>query len=776
MKKVLLLSVCLIVSCLLGGGKSWAAVTFTENGTTLTINVTGTATDDDASSVSSKMSNSNYTKVVVVGGTINDNFAQNIFYTSNGGWNINTVITSLDFSQTSYNSTTFGESVFHDDYSWRKTSLKITSLSLPGNITKIGDEAFMNMSSLTEVVLPENLTYIGKKAFAGTSLTSITFPANLDKIDDAAFFNVKIKDLKFNSKLRYIGNSAFAWDNVNEANGEKVLGAIIIPASVKYIGPAAFFNHQYQDVYFQGGVAPVMPYGGPVVNIKIGNVVECTAFSAHTLMSNNGFDPSSTTTTGGTSDNTDTGYANRENYINGGAYMAILHYPNTVTNTDSLKTFTDITRKYEADTAEVFNKNHNYAVGKEKTPLTAFGVKTSEKVNVGYKDTYLGEQFIWPSQNQWMRSYITAVNGVEWDGVTSYRSTLQDWEKAVLAEAGYTTDKYTEDELSKMAHQGTRMFVLANNDAQSEKYNPGNIKKDGTWWTICVPFNMTKKQVLDTFGSKTQLCLFRSVTREIEINGKNHILIRFDIDPMKYKTADANGKKLKYDGTDGTHAAGEWKYDEIASDDVVSDNVDDNDIAIWAHESYMIKPSDGEKSDQDPVVTIANYEPVPGNPLPSVVRAETVYKTQDEPTYNNLYRFVGNYESGMTMPQYSYFYGTTKNDKTEKFRFNTGTTTVWKANKSLIQASAHDGGFQDFQNFFGGSAESAAKVKQTTVFGGIDDPNGDTTAIDDVQIVVGNDTLTPIFSLDGKMVSVNGDTTGLAKGIYVKAGKKFIVE
>ena len=126
------------------------------------------------------------------------------------------------------------------------------------------------------------------------------------------------------------------------------------------------------------------------------------------------------------------------------------------------------------------------------------------------------------------------------------------------------------------------------------------------------------------------------------------------------------------------------------------------------------------------------------------------------------------------MPQYSYYYGATKSDKTVKFRFFTGTTSTWKANKSLIQASAHDGGIKDFQNFFGGSAESASKVMQSTVFGK-DDNNGDTTAIDDVQIQIGDDVLTPIFSVDGKMVSLSGDTTGLAKGVYVKAGKKFIV-
>ena len=189
----------------------------------------------------------------------------------------------------------------------------------------------------------------------------------------------------------------------------------------------------------------------------------------------------------------------------------------------------------------------------------------------------------------------------------------------------------------------------------------------------------------------------------------------------------------------------------------------------------MIKPDDGKNSDKDPV-TIVNYEPVPGNPLPSVVRAKTTTTTNGQSTddYENCYRFVGNYLEGELMPQYSYFFGTGSNgDKTEKFRFYTGTTSKWKSNKSLIQAHAHDGGYEDYQNFFSGDANNA-KVMSNTVFG-FDDKNGDTTSIDDVQIQVGDDVLTPIFSVDGKMVSLSGDTTGLAKGVYVKAGKKFIV-
>ena len=799
MKKVLLLSVCLIVSVLFGGGKSWASVTFSDG--TLTINVTDTPSNDDESQLNTIVSNNSnvITKIVFTGGgKITNDFisklnghVSSVTVLDMGGVTIDdlsssSIPTGLDFTKVTEVTVpktkvvgemmTFPKDVFNYEWTSVQTGKGITKLIFPEGYTVIADEAFKNSYGFTwlhALAFPSTLKTIGKKAFVcKSSLTEVTFPENLDKIDDGAFATSPVKNLKFNSKLRFIGNAAFSY---SDAITEETL---IIPASVKYIGPSAFYRRQYQDVYFQGNKAPIMPCGTSVIDSGLTGV-ENTAFPSNTLMGNNGFDPN-----GGqsTHDNANEGWANRDNYYNG-AYFCILHYPTNLSDDDK-NTYVDVTRKYITKTDGTFNYAESYKVGNESSALTT-GTHTASSYNdgfanveYGYKDTYLGEQYIWPSQNQWMRAYVTAALGLCWNGVDTYRPTLTQEEKDIYAEAGYVIGngegQYTEDELSKMAHQGTRMFVLANPDAQKDKYNPGNIKKDGTWWTICVPFNMTKKQVLDTFGEKTQLCLFNEVTRQIEVNGKNHILIRFNIDPMKYKTFGTDGKKLKYeDNTDGTHVAGEWKYDEIAKKDDV-DELSDDDIVIWAHESYMIKPDDGVNSDQDPV-TIVNYEPVPGNPLPSVVRAKTVRLTQDaEADYSDCYRFIGNYESGMSMPQYSYYYGATKTDKTLKFRFFTGTTSTWKANKSLIQASAHDGGIKDFQNFFGGSAESASKVMQSTVFGK-DDNNGDTTAIDDVQIQVGDDVLTPIFSVDGKMVSLSGDTTGLAKGVYVKAGKKFIV-
>ncbi len=766
----------------------------------MTIDVTDTPSSNDETDLNTIVGNSSnvITKIVFTGGgKVTNNFVQklngrvaSVTVLDMGGITIDdlsssSIPTGLDFSKVTEvtvpktkveNETmTFPKDVF-SAYEWanNNSGKGITKLVFPEDYTTIADEAFPPTSWgfhwLHTLTFPSTLKTIGKKAFVNmSSLTEVTFPENLDKIDDAAFSTSPLRNLKFNSKLRFIGNSAFAYPS---AITEQTL---IIPASVKYIGPAAFHFRQYQDVYFQGEKAPIMPCGTPVV----GGADE-SAFPANTLMGDNGFNKN-----GGqsTHDDAEKGWANRDNYYNNGVYFCVLHYPANLSE-ENKNTYVDVTRKYLTSTTGDFHYNWDpYPVGQENSQLKWGGDTVSAKVCYGFRDTYLGEQYIWPSQSQWMRAYVTAALGLCWNGVDTYRPTLTQEEKEIYAEAGYVIGtgegQYTEDELSKMAHQGTRMFVLANPDAQKDDYNPGNIKKDGTWWTICVPFNMTKKQVLDTFGDKTQLCLFDQVTRQIDPDGKKHLLIRFATNPMKNKTSYADGTKAKFTTSEnedqaGGHAAGEWDYKSISGGDAANKPGYD-DIVIWAHESYMIKPDDGVNSDKDPV-TIANYEPVPGNPLPSVVRAKTTTVAQGQSTddYDNHYRFVGNYISGQKMPQYSYFFGTGSNgDKTEKFRFYTGTTSNWKANKSLIQAHAHDGGYQDYINFFGGDAANA-KVMQTTVFGK-DDNNGDTTAIDDIQIQVGDDVLTPIFSLDGKMVSISGDTTGLAKGVYVKAGKKFIV-
>ena len=641
------------------------------------------------------------------------------------------------------------------------------TFSLPSTLLEIGDDAFRGCD-FSEITLPEKLKTIGKYAFTNTGLTSISFPENLDKIDDGAFYGLNITNLVFNEKLRFIGNSAFALPS------EQTETVLMIPASVKYIGPFAFNFRQYQDVYFQGTKAPLMPVGKAIFHSNWG---EGTAFSAHTLMGNSGFDPSS----GNLRDDAKgEGFANRENYKNGRVYFCIMHYPSSTSDEDA-KDFTDTSRTYETcpEGGTWDYANTPLAVGKEGAdPEFKEGMSNAQyigtKVDYGYQDTYLGRQYIWPSQSQWVRSYIVNSYGYNWDGVTKYRSNLTEEDYATLKEAGFVVGTgeglYTEDELCKIAHMGTRRFVLVNGDSKSTREYKITMKP-GQWWTLCVPFNMTKKQVLDTFGADTQLCLFNKVTRDLGVNGKNKIVLYFTQDVLKHSTKNADGTKMK-------DANGMWSENIVAATDYVAED----DVVLWAHESYMIKPYNGEQSDQDPVFVVKNYEAVEGNPLPTVVQSTTTVQSR-QASETKEYRFVGNYlgnenarAAKMTIPQYSYVYANTNSDPVYKFRFYTGKTSTWKPNKSLVQTNDRNGGMDDYNNFFGidKSTPLPAGSKQASVFGG--ENFGETTGIEDVTIVAGTDTLTPVFNLEGKMVSANGDAAGLPAGIYVKNGQKFMVK
>ena len=645
----------------------------------------------------------------------------------------------------------------------------LTNVTLPNSLTEIGEKAFLYAGKLASIELGANLTYIGKEAFVGTGLTSISFPENLDKIDDGAFYGLNITNLVFNEKLRFIGNSAFA------LTSEQTETVLMIPASVKYIGPFAFNFRQYQDVYFQGTKAPLMPVGKAIFYSDWG---EGTAFSAHTLMGNSGFDPSPDNLR---DDAKVEGFANRENYKSStGVYFCIMHYPSSTSDEDA-KDFTDTSRTYETcpEGGTWDYANTPLAVGQEGAdPEFKKGMSNAlyigTKVDYGYQDTYLGRQYIWPSQSQWVRSYIVNSYGYNWDGVTKYRSNLTEEDYATLKEAGFVVGtgegQYTEDELRKIAHMGTRRFVLVNGDSKSTPEYKITMKP-GQWWTLCVPFNMTKKQVLDTFGADTQLCLFNKVTRDLGVNGKNKIVLYFTQDVLKHSTKNADGTKMK-------DANGMWSAD-IAT---AQDNVADDDVVLWAHESYMIKPYNGEQSNQDAVFVVKNYEAVEGNPLPTVVQSATTVQSR-QASETKEYRFVGNYlgnenarATKVTIPQYSYVYANTRSDPVYKFRFYTGNTSTWKPNKSLVQTNDRNGGRDDYNNFFGidKSTPLPAGSKQASVFGG--ENFDETTGIEDVTIVAGTDTLTPVFNLEGKMVSSNGDAAGLPAGIYVKNGQKFMVK
>ena len=791
MKKYLLTMLAVLV-----GSNMWAQSFSTENGdNTLVITTDGDMTAqtyaDSVSDYMKKYGGYGYSKVIVKGnGIISEAFLRAILYYHKDPYNLaaNTSLKNLDLTGITlkgWNSSSFKAS---ETDNWVYGTLSISELGLPkAEDNKVPDKAFEAFNNvwdkkLTAIVIPEGTTEIGKYAFGIRSLSSVSFPESLRKVDDCAFLDCKIENLKLNQGLVFIGNSAFA---LRHELTEEVLD---IPASVKYIGPCAFNFRRYQDVYFHGQKAPLMPLGQTVVSGNTTGWAE-VAFSADVLHGNNGFSPESSSATPYADNMKEDGKANRENYINNGVYLAILHYPTGLSD-EARAEYTDITRKYETlPENEAWYAAKKMCIGKE-TP-EVFDEVVSDKwknwftnyrfVNPGYRDTYVGNQYIWPSQSQIIRSFCMNYAGYNWYGDTKYRSKLSEEDKKILAEAGYkigTGDgKYTEDELAKIAHLGTRLFVFTADDAITTPEFPLPIDKrgGGRWWTLCVPFNMTKKMVDESMGEGTQVCRFSSVTRKLDTDGKgrgdgkgNHIYLEFRHDVYKHKFERA---------ADGTFHDNEWSEDLPACKD--------DDIVIYAHEAYMVKPT---KTDEDAAFVVKDYEPVPGSPIPTIIKAkETRYKnnSQSEAVNDNAgeYRFIGNYintaqREAISVPVNCYFYGLAKASDTQPafwfWPYNSHLT--WPSYKCTVETVNVELGEQDARDFFNFVAGFSASSKYQSSFFGDDELNSnETTSVDQVVIVAGDDDQA-IYNLSGQLVSKNGNLDGLQKGVYVKGGKKFIVK
>lgn len=1012
-KKVFVSAMVLAASCLTAWGQVGNygtgnnTVNISADNSTLTITVNGNATQiaDISQKIEKAILDGNYSTIIVNGGEINSAIVHSITHSKLTTIDLGTT-TVKDFDQSTFtwddvNLQTITLPLTIKDAEGKMTvpeyalnaplfnsNSQITKVIIPEGYTNIGDNAFYNCNSTHNlnvtftVTLPSTLKEIGTSAFQGAvQMTDVILPEGLKTIGKQAFKGCEnIKNIKFNEGIEFIGNSAFYLDGTTAG----CQNTIIFPKSLKYIGPGAFMCRRFTDIYFNSERAPLCPIG-KIFSYPYSDLFE-SAFEDCVHMGNVGFTPSNKSNTeGDIRDDITSGYANRENYKNNGVYFTMLHFPNVEEiGEDNAETYTDITRDYittKVNPNDQFDKTELILVGKEEINYSYNGnyLYNEGKVNPGYIDTYRGNQYIWPSQTQWMRSFVCNSLGYKWDGVTEYRPTLTDehiklmikdgltiknaegngvvisedantftydeitaaehnatlpgavttntvkeeavfytqeeaddhnaeldgaikegdkilytkdevnqhnvklpgavkagdiqtegqdaiyytWEeyKAMLPagwegwyqEENYNNDLeeykknsnkwlpagspvkspktdtiyYTEetaneynlkltdawqygqikgyetaetakeynrtlpdawttetiktpavfytaeeanthnaelkgavkagdttssakayaDELSMTAYMGTRQFVLANGDHEASSEYPIDVK-GGQWWTICVPFNMTKKQIDEVFGEGTHVCLFSDVERDAE-GPQKKITLKFVHDVYAHKTVKANGK-----------------YAQNFNADAPACEKDD-DIVIYAHESYMIHPT---KTDDDAVFVVENYEPIEGSPLPTIVTA----------TDGTEYRFIGNYTTQIggdetrkaieriktiTIPQYSYMYAKKKTEPNYKFWFYSGTTMAWKANKCVVQATAKDGGTTDFNNFFG---DTTSQAKQASIFGS-DDLDDKPTEIEHVEIIAGEQPKNNIkYDLYGRRVSDD------YKGIYIMNGKKYI--
>ena len=126
-----------------------------------------------------------------------------------------------------YTVTKIGDNAFSDCSS-------LTSVTIPSSVTTIGYSAFNDCSSLKSVTIPNNVSSIGERVFYGCrSLTTLTIPSNVTSIGSSAFSGCSsLTSLTIPSSVTSIGNYAFS--------ACSSLTSVTIPSSVTSIGNNAF--------------------------------------------------------------------------------------------------------------------------------------------------------------------------------------------------------------------------------------------------------------------------------------------------------------------------------------------------------------------------------------------------------------------------------------------------------------------------------------------------------------------------------------------------------
>lgn len=142
-----------------------------------------------------------------------------------------------------------GESyeIFNYAFYW---NIKLTSVTVPDAVTKIGDGAFERCMGLESITMPQGLTGIGANAFAWcTGLASITIPEGVTAIGDSAFEDCHhIESVVIPEGVVSIGQRAF-WHCVS-------LNKLSIPTTLTDMGGYAFCGcDKLEEIYITDLVA-----------------------------------------------------------------------------------------------------------------------------------------------------------------------------------------------------------------------------------------------------------------------------------------------------------------------------------------------------------------------------------------------------------------------------------------------------------------------------------------------------------------------------------------
>ena len=147
---------------------------------------------------------------------------------------------------------------WYDELPWKDDS--VTKIVIDEGVTRIGDNAFTDMRSVTSLTFPSTLKSVGEYSFSNIGITELTVPANLESLGEYAFnacHELLTLTIPSNTQLTSIAKGAFSYcENLSAVNlPDKITGIdseafrndgslvlTSLPANVKTLGDYAFAN------------------------------------------------------------------------------------------------------------------------------------------------------------------------------------------------------------------------------------------------------------------------------------------------------------------------------------------------------------------------------------------------------------------------------------------------------------------------------------------------------------------------------------------------------
>lgn len=533
----------------------------------------------------------------------------------------------------------------------------------------LAQAAFQNVSQLEYLEINNNVDEVPDNLCMGLqNLKDVELRCPVQKIGNYAFCNCKsLMYLSLPEGLEVIGTEAF--------NNCNIIG-IRMPSTLKTIEASAFKDcANLEEIVIPQNVESI----GSSAFLGCNSLKDVYVKNAQTAICYNSFNPDGYCTNI-QSQYIDAATVNRDSYWNPGADGAykrqngqiLLHIYDDKSNQANQNLIAEFDARYKG--TKELNGHTMYNVVNTTTGVHWPSVEDGQIVDANIK--YGAEDY---NANP---------------PITTTTADARNWQRFVLA------DVYTSNDEWVVPH------VI-----------------DDTWYTICVPFNVTRNQVQSAFGATTEVC-------------------RFD------------GVKDVSKSSCGSSAHGIT----FTSDLMTADGVTGSTVILQKGIAYMIHPSTH--------TTTSNSTGTSGI---FTVTGVTV-DSECEPsatTDDNGYSFIGTFTNGNLSEHVgSYFLAVQSGEKYPKFFRATSKSKTWTAFTAIVTPPSSENA-KNMSIFIGDESIDNDRM--------IIEGTANVTAINHVtaENILPANANTRVYNLQG--VYVGNSLNGLNSGLYIINGKKYVV-